>query len=255
MTFSFFFYKAIKAFLVPPGLFVTVTALLCVLALRKPRRKLLAGCLLALSAVLWFLSAPLGERALLAPLEKGFVSELPPRTEQGTVMVVLSGGSRYGKPPSEVEPGPYTCQRLAGAYITARQNDWPVIMTGAFAGGDGYISTARSMERMFRDWGFNGKILLEESARTTWENMALIKPLLQNENAKSLVVVTSAFHMKRSLWCARKLLPDMAIFAWPSGFLADARPFSPLDVLPASMNNSLLALREHAGLVAYRLLH
>lgn len=253
MESSFFLYKLVKSALVPPGAFVTISAVLAFAAFRKPRKPFLGTGLLVFAALLWFLSAPLGERILLSPLENAFRPKLP---ESGNpVVMILGGGSRYGEHPEDVEPGPYTLQRLTGGFFLAHERRWPILVTGTRPTESGHISGARAMAATLRRMGFTGAILLEEESRTTWENFEKSDDLIDTYGFDAVVVVTNAFHMKRSLWCAEKALRDVEVYPWPVGRLSDDRPLDALDFLPDSLHESVLGLREYLGLVAYHVIH
>lgn len=250
---SFFFYKLVKSALVPPGVFATISAIFAFAAFRKPRKPCLGSCLLVFTALLWFLSAPLGERVLLAPLEKAFRPSLPER--DNPVVMILGGGSRYGENPEDVEPGPYTLQRLTEGFFLAHAHRWPILVTGTRPTESGHISGARAMAATLRKMGFTGAILLEEGSRTTWENFEKSADLIDTYGFDAVVVVTNAFHMRRSIWCAEKNLRDVKVYPWPVGRLSDDRPPDALDLLPDSLHESILSLREYLGLAAYRVIH
>lgn len=253
MDLPFFLYKLVKSAMVPPGVFTTIAAFFSFLAFRKPRKPFLGGALLVFAALLWLLSAPVGERVLLQPLEKACTPSLP---EGGNpVVLVLGGGSRYGNQPGEAEPGPYTLQRVIGAFSLAKTRGWPMLVSGTRPSGPGHVSGARAMAKTLRELGFTGAILLEEESRTTWENFERSSKLIHIYGFDSVIVVTNAFHMKRSIWCAEKTLPDVKIHPWPVGRLSDERPLDALDFLPESLHESLLGIREHAGLAVYRIIH
>lgn len=253
MDLSFFLYKFVKSALVPPGLFVTFSLIFSFFAFRKPRKPFLAGSLMAFALLLWFLSAPVGERILLSPLEKAYPPSLP---EDGNpVIMALGGGSHYGSEPEDVETGAYTLQRVMGAFFIAKSREWPILVTGTRPTDGGHISGARAMAATLREMGFSGTILLEEESRTTWENFEKSAELIDTYGFDAVVVVTNGFHMKRSLWCAERLLKDVEIYPWPVGMLADDRSLDALDFLPDSLHESILGVREYLGLFAYRILH
>jgi len=253
MELSFFFYKLVKSALVPPGLFASIALFLSVLAFRKPRKPFLGFCLLVFATILWVLAAPLGERLILAPLEESFKPSLP---EAGNpVVMVLGGGSRYGEGHEDVEPGPYSLQRVMGAFSLTKTHEWPILLTGTRPTGSDYISGARAMAKTLREMGFKGTILLEEESRTTWENFEKSAELIDIYGFDAVIVVTNAFHMKRSIWCATQNLQNVGIYPWPVGKLSDKRTLDALDFLPDSLHETILGLREYIGLAAYYFLH
>jgi len=255
MAIKFFLYKLIKSLLVPPGCFSTVLALLglsCLL--KKHKGKALGGMLLILSLAFWFLATPIGERFILLPLEKAVTPSLP-EAPQNPVIVLLDGGCRYGKTPEETEPGPYTVQRAVGAFLLAQKNQWPIIVTGSYGGGKYPISAAKAISILLKKLGFTGEIILEEEARTTWENMVNIKDIVTKRKFKEIILVTSAFHMKRASWCAMQNLEEAKLYHWPVGYLADEKPLDPLDFLAVTTAKNVLALREYIGLIAYKIIY
>jgi len=253
MELSFFFYKLVKSALVPPGLFVSIALFLSVLAFRKPRKPFLGFCLLVFATILWVLAAPLGVRLILAPLEESFKPSLP---EAGNpVVMVLGGGSRYGEGHEDVEPKPYSLQRVMGAFSLSKTHEWPILLTGTRPADPDYISEARAMAKTLREMCFKGTILLEEESRTTWENFEKSAELIDIYGFDAVIVVTNAFHMKRSIWCATQNLPNVGIYPWPVGKLSDKRTLDALDFLPDSLHETILGLREYIGLAAYYFLH
>lgn len=82
--------------------------------------------------------------------------------------------------------------------------------TLVFTGGSnsGSTSEARLMADYAREFGYGGTILLEETSRSTWENIAHVLPLL--ENAGQIKIVSHTTHaLKGRLFLARQR-PDLA---------------------------------------------
>lgn len=52
-----------------------------------------------------------------------------------------------------------------------------------------------------------GGIILEKGSRSTYENAVEVKKLLEEKNISSIVLITSAYHMKRADYIFRKVLP------------------------------------------------
>lgn len=91
------------------------------------------------------------------------------------------------------------------------------------------ISEARFMERILLDRGVPAEaIILENTSTTTKENMVCatfeIVHRLKIENVKSVLVVTSASHLRRSLALAKLFLPrSVEIFGCPAKDIEDCR--------------------------------
>ncbi len=235
---AFFFYKLAGSLAAPPGLIVVILLLLAHQAFRRPRKTLLGTELFLVALCLYLLSAPASSRRLVGPLES--VTPSLPEGDLKAAVVVLAAGIRESDD-GRRELKPHSLQRLVGGWELARERDWPLIVAEAMA------------EQLAR-WGFEGKILLENRSRTTWENLAQTAPLLKAEGITDIVIVTHAYHMKRALLCAKKALPESTLHPWPVGYLADrVRPSAP-DWLPdaAALFQSMIALRERLGLFVYR---
>ncbi len=235
---AFFFYKLAGSLAAPPGLIVVILLLLAHQAFRRPRKTLLGTELFLVALCLYLLSAPASSRRLVGPLES--VTPSLPEGDLKAAVVVLAAGIRESDD-GRRELKPHSLQRLVGGWELARERDWPLIVAEAMA------------EQLAR-WGFEGKILLENRSRTTWENLAQTAPLLKAEGITDIVIVTHAYHMKRALLCAKKALPESTLHPWPVGHLADrVRPSAP-DWLPdaGALFQSMIALRERLGLFVYR---
>lgn len=72
-------------------------------------------------------------------------------------------------------------------------------------GGQGVIITGQTTEsegaaRLFEDFGIDeNRIVLEDASRNTWENAVLTKEIVKPRQGQSWLLVTSAFHMPRSM--------------------------------------------------------
>lgn len=235
---AFFFYKLAGSLAAPPGLIVVILLLLAHQAFRRPRKTLLGTELFLVALCLYLLSAPASSRRFVGPLEN-ITPSLPEGDRQAAVVVLAAGIRESDDGRRELKP--HSLQRLVGGWELARERDWPLIVAEAMA------------EQLAR-WGFEGKILLENRSRTTWENLAQTAPLLKAEGITDIVIVTHAYHMKRALLCAKKALPESTLHPWPVGHLADrVRPSAP-DWLPdaGALFQSMIALRERLGLFVYR---
>ena len=59
-------------------------------------------------------------------------------------------------------------------------------------------------------------VILEKVSRNTLENAIFARDILQRQNIRSMLLITSRYHMKRSLLIFRHLLPkDIAIYPYP----------------------------------------
>jgi uncharacterized SAM-binding protein YcdF (DUF218 family) len=128
------------------------------------------------------------------------------------------------------------------------------------AGGSGrLISTARpEADEVFAVLVMAGvspeDIVLENKSRNTHESSVNVKSMLTNINQEKILLITSAFHMRRSYGCFKKvgLNPD----TFSTDFYTHPRHFTP-DVLfipkADSINLWQKLFKEWVGIIAYRI--
>ncbi|MFS8115418.1 ElyC/SanA/YdcF family protein [Rhizobium jaguaris] len=125
------------------------------------------------------------------------------------------------------------------------------------SGGDGSISgkyegDAVISERFFVALGLPKDRLVEDTtSRTTFENAVNTKELLAKNGLSGCLLITSGFHMPRSVGIFRKQGIDF--IPWPVDYRSTGKETLGLDVTQPSLNAQLLAtgVREWIGLVGY----
>lgn len=119
--------------------------------------------------------------------------------EEPAAMVILGAGV------NGTEPSLSLLSRLEAAlyYIGQDEGTFPIVVTGSQGPGE-EISEARCMARWLLSYGVEPeRILLEEQAGTTEENVRFSKALLAEygvEDGASVAVVTSDYHLCRAGW-------------------------------------------------------
>lgn len=127
------------------------------------------------------------------------------------------------------------------------------------SGGDGSISgayegEARASERLFTAFGIASDRLVKENAsRTTYENAIQTKDVLAREGLRGCLLVTSAFHMPRSVALFRKA--GTAVTPWPVDYRTSGILHLGFDFTQPTSNAQLTstAAREWIGLLGYYL--
>jgi uncharacterized SAM-binding protein YcdF (DUF218 family) len=127
------------------------------------------------------------------------------------------------------------------------------------SGGDGSISgiyegDAVISARFFPLFGVGRERMVEETtSRTTFENAKNTKELLANQGLSNCLLITSGYHMPRSVGIFRKLGID--VVPWPTDYRTDGRERLGLDFTQPNRNSQNLAtaIREWFGLVGYYL--
>ena len=211
---------------------------------------------LALAAVLILFAAavpPMGE-LMIAPLENRFPQ--PPADLGAPDGIIVLGGaiddaaSRARGQTVFDESGARVTEavRLARRYPKAR-----VIYTGGSASITPSVSTeALEAKNLMRDLGVApDRVMIEEKSRNTAENARFTAAILHPEPQQRWLLVTSAWHMPRSMGAFEKA--GFGVVAYPVGFytLGKGRGLR-LDLDPArNLRVFELAAHEWVGLAAY----
>jgi uncharacterized SAM-binding protein YcdF (DUF218 family) len=111
------------------------------------------------------------------------------------------------------------------------------------------------MSAFLEDLGVPKSAILPESeSRNTYENALFTKRLLDARGCKTILLVTSALHMRR----ARTIFQSVGLEVVPATtdyeILIEAKP-APLPWLPdaLTLEGSSRALKEYIGLIAFRI--
>ncbi|MDZ7875658.1 MAG: YdcF family protein [Rhizobium sp.] len=128
------------------------------------------------------------------------------------------------------------------------------------SGGDGSLSgvyegDAAASIRFFEAFGIPGdRLITETTSRNTDENARNSRELLSGRDLGSCLLITSAFHMPRSVGLFRKAGVDVA--PWPVDYRTAGNLSFALDFTQPTLNAQQMstAVREWVGLAAYRIL-
>lgn len=232
--------SVVSALLVPPA-GLAVVALLALVVLRGRVGRVLAG--LALVGLV-LLSLPVVSMTLLASLE---VPEQPHQAA-GAIMVLGGDVDRIAEPPG-ASIGALSLERVRAGAALRRRTGLPVLITGGIV-GDLPVAVGTLMTASMQD-EFGIPVRWTEAASlTTWENARLSAPLLRDEGIDRLLLVTHAWHMRRSLLAMRRAGLD-AVPApvrrdpWPTGRAGEFLPST------GAWRDSFFAMHEWIGLAYY----
>lgn len=116
-------------------------------------------------------------------------------------------------------------------------------------------SEARLLGGQLTSWGVDpSRIILENEAKNTHENAVFSKRIAVERGFRKVLVVTSAFHMRRSRECFAAVEMDVDSLAVDYRAHGSKSPGSDTWVPRASfLGQSVKVLREMAGLYIYRL--
>jgi uncharacterized SAM-binding protein YcdF (DUF218 family) len=218
---------------------------------RRPR--LGRGLVISALTLLWLLSTPVAD-LLLLPLETVYPAVVKPAPADAVVVLTGMVDAKAARG-DQVEMGESADRILAGVeLVRGSQADYLLIAGGSGDLFDQSISEARILNRFaIRSGVPEDRILLDTTSRNTHENAVQAKALLQRAGLSNVILVTSAFHMPRSMGCFRKL--GIHPQPYPVDFRSRWGAYDPLSWVP-SVNNlqrSTTAVREYVGLIMYRL--
>lgn len=221
---------------------------------RAPARKWLwRGCLTLAVGVLYVFSIQRVSNALERHLEAGARSTM----KEGVVYdgVVLLGGivdilvSEPNRPRAYGE----NSERLLATYDLLRTGLAKEVVVSS---GDGFGREAHVLRQQLIDWGIAPeRAVMDDQSRNTRENAVESARVARERGWKSILVVTSAFHMERALGCFKAV--GLEVDALP----VDQRGYNPARFsgswqswLPrvGNLAQSTHALHEMAGRVIYR---
>jgi uncharacterized SAM-binding protein YcdF (DUF218 family) len=249
----------VKSFATPMVWVLLLLVLGLVLA-RKGRGKRLSmvGRLLLLTGtvLLWVLSLSPVANFLTYPLESQYRSPPAQALDRLDMVVVLGGGIHpSGHLRQEAELSKFTYPRFYHGVRVFQQNHASLL---AFCGGpdrEGGESEAETMRAMALSLGVpEGRIVAEETSRTTFENIANLARLLPAGQGRRIGLVTTAIHMRRSCGVFQNQFPGDTIIPIPVYYTYDPAGSFLGNFVPSSGNleKSSVALHEWIGLVWYK---
>ena len=218
---------------------------------QRTSRSLLASCALLLALVGFF---PVGEW-LIAPLENRFTTNAALPSEVDGIIVlggaILPRLSNLWQQP-EIND---TADRLANFLYLARLYPNAQLV---FTGGSGAVTQqefkeAEMAQILFDQLGLAERaIIFESESRNTSENARHSKELVTPENDENWLLITSAYHMPRSIgvFCQEQWI----VQPYPVDHYSQKGDLLRLD-FSFSENLAILktAIREWVGVVAYRI--
>ncbi|MDF0603904.1 YdcF family protein [Psychromarinibacter sp. C21-152] len=237
----------------PETLLLLVFVLAAWLLWRGRRRGALRAMVLGIGAMLAIGLLPLAE-AVIAPLERAY--PVRPDVVSPAGIVVLGGAqetevTRNWGLPSLNGAGD---RMVAALMLAERFPEARVIFTGGAAALTPETAEASIAREIFLGAGLApDRLILESESRNTTENARLTLPLLPEGAEGPWILVTSAYHMPRSVetFCAagwRWLVP------WPVDHRSEGGAWRPDWRLALNLDVLNLAVKEWIGRIAYRLL-
>ena len=205
----------------------------------------------------WFWSTPMMYRWIGGSLEREWPVVMAEDAPKADAIVLLGGGmgaNTNAYPYAEMWNGADRVWHAARLYKAGKAP--LVIPTGS--------GERESTVPLLRDLGVpESAIVVEDEARNTEENAKFVEKILATKDTKStkarVLLVTSAWHMRRSVLMYRKYAPSLEIIPAAADYEATVQtghPFCFKDLWPDA--NALFAnsyiLKEYIGYWGYRLL-
>lgn len=245
--------KILPVFFLPSG--ATVLLLLASLVFRK-RALAIAGLL-----VLWLSSISVVGDAVMRAAE-GWQTRIPVASvPEARAIVVLSGALRQTPGAQSVGEWQEEVDRVDAGVALLKAAKAPVLIFT-----DGWLpwhSDAQPVgndvvERAVALGAPRDRVLVTDRVRNTADEARevgkLLRSLKDGHDRDAVILVTSAYHMRRSHLLFTRA--GVSVVPFPVDFQTSAGPFTFMDVLPGAggMKNTETAVRELYGYLFYRLI-
>lgn len=248
----FFFLSKLTWFFIQPIGLVLLALLLISAALISGRHRLARRLAIVTTlAVLAVCLLPVGD-LLMRPLEDRFskVDVLPAEVDG----IIILGGAEQGRL-SGLRGEPVlsdNSERLFAAIDLARRYPGAkLVFSGGLADLESGIPPQSDVFRdVMRMAGVpDARLVLEDQARNTDENVGLMKQLVQPQPGQHWILVTSAYHMPRSMGLFQKA--GWPVAPWPVDYRGLPPTVVPRIDLVDQVSVLTVAAREWVGLAAY----
>lgn len=248
----FFFSKVLPGLLFPYPLFL-ILALIAGLRLKPGRFK-------KFYFILWTTVVLGSSYVVAAPLMRSLESRYAPlsiaETPQADAVVVLTGMVTPLSPQRDRPEFSSAVDRILAGVDLLKNRKAPLIMV---TGGSGLLSQLGEPEAsVLKTWLMQQgvpetQIIAESNSRNTAENATETAAIAKQRGIKKVILVTSAFHMWRSVLCFEKA--GLEVVAFPVDYYIPTEFPGVEAVFPhsAGMTVTSMALKEYAGVIAYRL--
>jgi uncharacterized SAM-binding protein YcdF (DUF218 family) len=246
--------KILTALATPLALAIVALAIAALSGRRLPR------ILAALAALLLFLSSSeRGSNLMLRTLERPYIGTSVGSASTAQAIVVLGGYLRLEpRIPRPIEIGS-SGDRLLAAVQLYRAGKAPLILLSG--GNVPFLSSSASPPEaiaardILEQWGIPASaILIEGASKSTHENAEFSRRILAEKGISRILLVTSAYHMRRALGTFRQT--GLTVIPFAADFMAESdTPDLSLSLIPSAVDlvASGIAIKEWSGIVAYRL--
>lgn len=248
----FIFSKVLTIFLYPLPVFF----LFCIYLLFRIKQWKTKFLFFLICLFLYLSSSSYVANALVTGLEKDYPPVSLEEVPNAEVAIVLGGMIQTI---SSVKARPElsdSADRITDAIRLYRAGKVKKIL---FTGGSGLLLSdeyreANLAKSLLIDLGVKeSDIILENNSRNTYENAVETKKIIEEKNFQSYILVTSAFHMKRSVGCFRK--QNLEVIPFPTdyrSFQMDSGAFELYLPSAGYLDTTTFAIKEWVGYWVYR---
>lgn len=227
-----------------------LAALLAFTRFARPARWLGIGAMVMLG-LLAFSPLP---RAVIRPLEDRFPQQ---DATKGPVAGIIVLGGAIGLARGDVVLNSAAARMTKAVELARLHPQAKIVFTGGSANlvSRSKVTEADGARRLFEGLGLDpARLAMEDQSRNTWENAVFTRRLVQPQPGERWLLVTSAWHMPRSMGVFRKVgfaVEAFPVDYWSGGKASDfIRPYSRA---PRALEIADNGFKEWVGLLAYRL--
>jgi uncharacterized SAM-binding protein YcdF (DUF218 family) len=251
--------KILWFFLTPSNLIFATIAIGTLLILLTHKFQKLGRRILSFGTIA-LLACGLGPvgAALTIPLEKRFPLLVTDKSPAPSGIIILGGAVTSRSPmanPDMLELNEAGERITALIYLAKRYPEAKIIFTGGIGDIlDFGVPEADEVKNTIGKLGVDpARIIFERRSRNTHENAIYSRDLAEPKQGERWLLVTSAWHMPRSIGCFRQA--GFEVEAYPVDFRTNgwSSAFHSLGSVGAGLRTTDVAVREWLGLIAYRL--
>jgi len=238
--------KLFTYLVLPPGIFIVMFLLASFYA-----KKFKAIFFLA-AVSFYLLSNSYVADWLLKPLEAPFNRPLH-MNKKADAVIVLGGGSVAGSANLPLANDAY--KRAVWGLMIAKQTNLPLYFSGAgtykkYTEADAFMDSMNEIKTNLQVTDLS--LHVETKSLDTYQNAKFSKQIFfeQGIERPTIYLVTSAYHMKRSIALYKYF--EFEVIPSATGFQISNKPKTSWDYLPnmSALNRSYTALHEYAGLLS-----
>ncbi len=253
---SFIISKLFTYTFLSPAIFI-ILILFAIVFLLRDKKGWAILFLVFLAFLFYFFSIEPGSDLLLSPLEDHYppldLSQIEGKVD---AIVILGGGVIEGHSPfrGSLSLTDSALSRVIYGYFVWKKLMVPIIVSG----GRPLMKLPGTEAEVMKSYLLNlgvpeGFIIPEPRSNNTWENTEYVTKICKDSDFKSIVLVTSAFHMVRAMYAFSGR--GLVIYPAPASYLTKRRPYIWTSFLPQGkyLYYSFLAIKERMGLLFYKI--